>query len=143
MMRATDAPWHGRAAMVTLYELLGDDRILRLVDRFYAVMDSDPSLKLLRDLHPPDLTRPRERLYLFLVGWTGGPQTYTERFGHPMLRARHLPFPIGDDAAIQWMTCMSQALEETIDDVEARTAFEKALARMALHMRNREDPPAS
>lgn len=127
--------------MTTLYELLGDPIIRRITDRFYDLMDSDPAVKTLRAMHPADLARSREKLYLFLLGWTGGPQTYTETYGHPRLRARHLPFPIDDEAAIQWMSCMSQALTDEVADIEVREAFEKALARMAAHMRNKETPP--
>ena len=47
-------------------------------------------------LHPHTLDSSRDKLYWFLSGWLGGPSLYIERFGHPRLRARHLPFPIGE-----------------------------------------------
>ena len=45
----------------------------------------------------------------------GGPQYYTDRFGHPMLRARHLPQSIGGHTIgikerDQWLACMDQAM---------------------------------
>jgi hemoglobin len=66
-----------------------------LVDRFYDIMDAAPEAAGIRSLHPESLKTSREKLYLFLTGWTGGPPVYVERHGHPMLRAKHLPFPIG------------------------------------------------
>ena len=75
------------------YDLLGGDAtVRRLVDRFYDLMDSVPEHYVIRKLHPADLAGSREKLYLFLSGWLGGPQLYAEKFGHPMLRARHLPY---------------------------------------------------
>jgi hemoglobin len=88
-------------------------------------------------MHPADLSGSREKLYWFLSGWLGGPQHYVERRGHPRLRARHFPFAVDDDAAAQWMACMTAALAETVPDVELRDTLAGALARLALHMRNR------
>jgi len=80
---------------------------------------------------------------MFLCGWLGGPQLYVEKFGHPKLRARHLPFPIGSDEARQWMLCMRQAMAEVITDEGLRSALDKSLDDLAYHMRNRQDPPAA
>ena len=74
----------------------GEEGVRALVDRFYDLMDTLPEAAGIRAMHPRDLRMSREKLYLFLVGWLGGPPLYVERFGHPRLRARHLPFPIGD-----------------------------------------------
>ena len=82
----------------TPFELIGgEDAVRRLVDRFYDVMDTAPEAAGIRALHPPTLDLSREKLFLFLTGWMGGPPLYVERYGHPMLRARHLPFPIGEE----------------------------------------------
>ena len=76
----------------------------------------------------------------FLVGWMGGPPRYVERFGHPRLRARHLPFGIGGRGRHQWMGCMEQALEEVVPaDAQLRGFLAAALAQLADHMRNRPD----
>ena len=78
------------------YEILGGaDGLRALVDRFYDLMDELQEAETIRALHAPDLTEAREKLFLFLSGWTGGPSLYIEKYGHPRLRARHLPFPIG------------------------------------------------
>lgn len=99
----------------TFYELLGGEEngtanIRELVEKFYDIMDSDVRAAGVRAMHPADLTSAREKLFMFLTGWTGGPQLYIERYGHPMLRRRHLPFVIDESARDQWMFCMIQAM---------------------------------
>ena len=95
------------------YELIGGDTAVRaLVDRFYDLMDLEPAYAGIRALHPQDLQGSRDKLYWFLSGWLGGPSLYTERFGHPRLRARHLPYAIGIAERDQWMLCMIQAMRE-------------------------------
>lgn len=119
----------------------------RLVDRFYELMDTLPEAYELRLLHPGDLSGSADKLFWFLSGWLGGPQLYVERFGHPRLRARHLPFPIGERERDQWMLCMRQAMAETIEDAELRATLDKALWDLADFMRNQraanEQPPKS
>ena len=124
--------------MPTDYEILGGEPVLRaLVDRFYELMDTLPEAATIRAMHPDDLSAANEHLRLFLIGRLGGPQTYIERRGHPRLRMRHAPFEIGADEAAQWMLCMGQALDETIEDAEHRKALKGFLAGVAQHMRNR------
>ncbi len=122
----------------TLYDRLGDERIRRLVDRFYDHMESVPECAPIRAMHPADLAGSRDKLYWFLVGWAGGPPLYVERHGHPRLRARHLPFSIGDAEALQWMHCMRLALDEVVGEPHLRSLLEAALGRVAGHMRNQE-----
>ncbi|MGE5130347.1 MAG: group II truncated hemoglobin, partial [Sphingomonadaceae bacterium] len=98
----------------TPYELLGGDEVLRrLVERFYALMDSELEFYAVRKLHPADLAHSAEKLYMFLSGYLGGPPLYQERIGHPMLRARHLPFAIGKAERDAWLACMRRALDES------------------------------
>jgi hemoglobin len=97
----------------TAYEWVGGEGAVRaLVDRFYDLMDLEPAYAELRALHPTTLEGSRDKLFWFLCGWLGGPQHYVERFGHPRLRARHLPFPIGIKERDQWLQCMDQAMQE-------------------------------
>ena len=101
----------------TFFDLLGGeangiDNIRQLVETFYDIMDSDPKAAPIRAMHQPDLTSAREKLFMFLTGWTGGPQLYIERYGHPMLRKRHLPFPVDESARDQWMYCMIKAMHQ-------------------------------
>ena len=109
----------------------------RLVKRFYELMDTLPEAYGIRKLHQPDLSGAEDKLFMYLSGWLGGPQLYTEQYGHPRLRARHLPFPIGTDEAEQWMLCMRQAMAENIADEALRAGLDKALSDLALHMRNK------
>jgi hemoglobin len=95
------------------FELVGGEAVVRrLVDRFYDLMDLEPGYAALRAAHGPSLDAARDKLNWFLCGWLGGPQHYIERFGHPRLRARHLPFSIGILERDQWLLCMDQAMRE-------------------------------
>lgn len=114
----------------------GELAVRRLVDRFYDLMDSVPEAAELRALHPGSLDGSRDKLTWYLTGWLGGPQVYVERFGHPRLRARHLPFPIGVAVRDQWMACMRRALADTVADTELAAQLEITLDRLADHMRN-------
>jgi hemoglobin len=126
------------AAAQTPYALLGGDAAVRaLVDRFYDLMDLEPQYAELRALHAPDLAHAREKLYLFLSGWLGGPSLYIERHGHPMLRARHLPFPIGIRERDQWTACMEQAMVERSVEADLRGRLRQSFFQTADWMRNR------
>lgn len=123
----------------TIYEQIGgEEKIRRLVDRFYDLMDSREEAAVIRALHPADLSESREKLYLFLVGWTGGPPLYVQKHGHPRLRARHMPFPIGEQERDQWLWCMNQALGEIVEAPLLRQQLSLALGNLADFMRNRE-----
>ena len=100
------------------FDLIGGAQAVRsLVDRFYDLMDLEPGYAALRALHPSTLAGSRDKLHWFLCGWLGGPQHYVERFSHPRLRARHLPYAIGLAERDQWLGCMHQAMrEEGIDE---------------------------
>jgi hemoglobin len=118
----------------------GEPGVRRLVDRFYDLMDQLPEAGAIRALHPEALEGSRDKLAWFLVGWLGGPPLYIERFGHPRLRARHLPFPIAAAERDQWMHCMTRALADTVSDDELRRFLGDAFAQLADHMRNRPEP---
>lgn len=121
------------------YQLIGGDASVRaLIDRFYDLMDSVPEYHVIRKLHPADLKGSRDKLYWFLTGWLGGPPLYTDKFGHPMLRARHLPFAIGVKERDAWVACMTQAAQETIADENLRAWLLEQLYKTADWMRNRE-----
>lgn len=119
----------------------GEPAVRRLVSRFYELMDTLPEAYGIRKLHQPDLGSAEEKLYMYLCGWLGGPQLYVEKYGHPMLRARHLPFAIASNEAEQWMLCMRTAMAEVIEDDALRAGLDKALNDLALHMRNRNHLP--
>src|SRR6185436_20715210 len=127
----------------TPYQRLGGDaKVRELVERFYDLMELEPGYAHLRKVHGSSLESAREKLYFFLSGWLGGPSLYTDRYGHPMLRARHLPFAIGTTERDQWMACMAQAMEELGVDELLRLQLQGALFKTADWMRNRADPEA-
>jgi hemoglobin len=120
------------------YERIGGaEKVRDLVHNFYRIMDELPESYGIRKLHPASLQGSEEKLYKFLSGWMGGPQLYIEEYGHPMLRQRHLPFPIGDTERDQWLMCMKQALQESVQDAQLRDELIAAFAKVADHMRNR------
>ena len=116
----------------------GEEKIRSLVNRFYQLMDALPETYGIRKMHAADLRSANDKLFKFLSGWMGGPQLYTEQYGHPMLRRRHFPFAIGEAERDQWLLCMNQALDEVIEDVELRQELAAAFAKVADHMRNRD-----
>jgi hemoglobin len=119
------------------YERLGGALgVRKLVDRFYDLMSELPEARTVLAMHPEDLKSSREKLYMFLSGWLGGPPLFMERYGHPRLRARHLPFAVDDAARDAWMRCMSQALQEHVHEPLLLETLRGAFQRMADHMRN-------
>ena len=125
----------------TFFELLGGEEqgmetLRNLVETFYDIMDSDPKAQPIRAMHPADLTSAREKLFMFLTGWTGGPQLYIERYGHPMLRKRHLPFSVDESARDQWMYCMIKAMHQLKMDETLMTKLAEQLYGVADFMRN-------
>ncbi len=123
----------------TTYDKIGGDAaVARLCDRFYALMDSVPQFAELRAMHPEDLQSSRDKLYMFLSGWFGGPDLFVEKFGHPRLRARHMPFAIGVRERDQWVACMVLAMEEVGIEESVRTMLLQNFFNTADFMRNRE-----
>ncbi|AXG98828.1 globin [Deinococcus wulumuqiensis R12] len=121
----------------SLYDRIGPDALALLVHRFYARVARDPDLA---PIFPDDLTDTARKQLAFLTGFTGGPPLYHQLYGHPRLRARHLPFPITPRRARAWLACMNAALRETpgIAEADAQELY-LALSRVATHMVNAED----
>ncbi|MEW8691790.1 MAG: group II truncated hemoglobin [Candidatus Thiodiazotropha endolucinida] len=122
------------------YERIGGEAAVReLVDRFYNLMDRQQEAKKIRDLHAKSLKISREKLFLFLSGWLGGPDLYVQKYGHPRLRARHLPFSIGIEERDQWIYCMRKALSAMDLDAKLQEELNLAFFRAADFMRNRDE----
>lgn len=90
----------------------GIEGITALVDRFYAIMDTQPRARTIRDMHPEDLRRPRDKLARFLCGWLGGPRRYQARYGPIRIPAVHARFAIGEAERDAWLWCMQRAVAE-------------------------------
>jgi hemoglobin len=125
---------------LSLYELIGGEIGLRaLVERFYDLMDSSPEAAQIRALHAANLKQSREKLFMFLSGWSGGPSLYIEKYGHPRLRQRHMPFSIGELERDQWLWCMNKALDESQMDPQVIQHLKTRFAEVADFMRNRRE----
>ena len=122
----------------TLYSVIGGgERVREMVDRFYDLMELEPAYRELRAAHGDTLDQARDKLNWFLCGWLGGPQHYVERFGHPRLRARHLPFAIGIRERDQWLACMHQAMQELALDPRLIERLNESFFNTADWMRNK------
>ncbi len=122
---------------ISSYERIGSkEGLWKLVNTFYDNMERLPEARTIRDLHAKDLRSAREKLFMFLSGWLGGPDRYIAAFGHPGLRARHLPFPIGVAERDQWLMCMRKALDEMPIDAAFKAQLIMAFTQTANHMMN-------
>lgn len=124
---------------MTPYQALGGESAVRfLCSRFYLYMNELPEVKIIRNMHPQDLSTSEEKLFMFMSGWLGGPQLFVEKFGHPRLRARHLPFAIGEKERDQWLLCFQKALDDLNPVEPLKSDLYRSIARLADHMRNQQ-----
>ena len=129
-----------QAAGATPYDLIGGGtKVFALVERFYDRMDETPEYYAIRKLHPQSLGGWREKLKLFLAGWLGGPNLCIERFGHPKLRARHMPFAIGVNERDLWLACMFSAMDGIAVAEPLKTKLMESFFGTAGWMRNQEE----
>ncbi|WP_172455524.1 MULTISPECIES: globin [unclassified Paenibacillus] len=119
---------------ISLYEALGGDRSLRLiVESFYPKVQAHP---LLGPLFPEDINPVMEKQHMFLTQFFGGPTLFSDAFGHPMMRARHMPFEITPARAEAWLDCMNRALQEVGIEDELRQFVIERLSGPAHHFVN-------
>ncbi|HUC91566.1 MAG TPA: globin [Paenibacillus sp.] len=120
-----------------IYDAIGGaPAVRRLVEAFYPRVQAHP---LLSPLFPEDITPVMEKQYMFLTQFFGGPSLYSDRHGHPMMRARHLPFPITKERADAWLGCMRGALAESGLPEELQTLVLERLSGPAYHFINTGD----
>lgn len=121
----------------TPYEAIGGEPVVKAIaNSFYDIMASDPMARELYALHPQPLDRIRHVFFLYLMMWTGGPDDYQTQFGHPRLRARHLPYTVTPALKAQWMYCMNKAIFLHVADFTLATRLLGALDELATHMIN-------
>ena len=126
-----------KPSVETPFEWMGGEaRVKALTERFYDLMDLESGYATLRATHGSDLSGARAKLFWFLCGWLGGPQHYTDRFGHPRLRMRHMPFKIGETERDEWLACMAQAMAETGVPLELADQLRESFFKTADWMRN-------
>ncbi len=127
-------------AAPTPFEMVGGEaRVRELVDRFYDLMDLESEFTGIRALHPATLEGSRDKFFWFLCGWLGGPDLYVSRFGHPRLRARHMPYAIAGSERDQWLRCMAWAMEDVGLELALRERLLTSFFQTADWMRNRPD----
>jgi len=96
---------------MTPYQAAGElEGITKLVDEFYVKMDTLPEAKVIRSMHPEDLTESRRKLTYFLSGWLGGPRLFHQHYGPISIPVAHKRFPISFDERDAWLLCMQHAL---------------------------------
>ena len=128
---------------VSMFERIGGAPVIdRLVEAFYARMDSLSEAAAIRAMHDDDLGQTKRVLKRYFTEWTGGPALYSAERGHPRLRRRHMHVPIGNSARDAWLLCMEGALAETIADEGARGEILALLVKLADWMRNKVDGEA-
>lgn len=124
----------------TIYERIGGGTVLRkLAKVFYRNMDTLEEAQGIRKLHAKSLKISEKKLFMFLSGFFGGPNLYMEKYGHPKLRQRHLPFVIGKDEAEQWLDCMNRALEEVVLRKDLKQEMLQYFSQAAYHMVNQNN----
>lgn len=122
----------------TPYVLIGGEvAVGKLCDRFYELMDTVAQFAHLRSMHPADLKSSRDKLFMFLSGWFGGPDLFVQNFGHPKLRQRHMPFSIGETERDQWVACMVLAMEDIGVEASLREKLLGQFFNTADFMRNK------
>jgi hemoglobin len=121
----------------TPYALIGGEAaVYLLANRFYDIMQSAPEAKELYAIHPLPLDNIRQKFFEFLSGWLGGPALFEHKYGHPRLRARHMPFEVSEQLRDQWMFCMNTALDEVVDNTVLREGIRQSIGQLASHMIN-------
>ncbi|MEK4030890.1 MULTISPECIES: thiol management oxidoreductase [Bacillaceae] len=120
------------------FEYIGEKKLSELVDTFYLKVSQHPDLF---PIFPDDLTETARKQKQFLTQYLGGPPLYTEEHGHPMLRARHMPFPITPKRARAWLSCMQEAMDEVELHGDLRDFLYHRLELTANHMVNQPEGP--
>jgi hemoglobin len=126
----------------TLYARIGGEAGVRqLVTLFSDNMEVSAEAKHVLSLHPADLTSSRLKLFQYFSGWFGGPPLYTDLYGHPRLRARHIHVPVTIADRDAWLKCLYLALETMSLPSDVHQDLLEKIVPMADHMRNVEEEP--
>lgn len=117
----------------TIYDQLGEENLQQLVHKFYELVLENP---VLGPLFTTDMELVRAKQTAFLTQFLGGPPMYNQTFGRPMMRARHLPHKITEEAAIEWLSCMNTAIRTLDITDEFKKRLFNCFPRLAAHMVN-------
>lgn len=119
----------------TLFQRLGEENLKTLVDRFYDLVFQN---EVISHLFKTDKEVIKEKQRLFLTQFLGGPPLYSQQYGHPQLRARHLPHPITEEDAVVWLSCMSEAITSLTIDESIKDELFKRFIPTAMFMVNQQ-----
>ena len=120
--------------METLYSRIGSNGIKRLVDEFYNLIFNESTIAHLFKTGEESI---REKQYLFLTQFLGGPSLYSDVYGHPKMKMRHLPHAIGENEKDEWLRCMKLAIDKMDFDEILKEELYYCFPRVAEHMRNK------
>jgi hemoglobin len=101
-------PPQGIAPSKEIYARMGEENIFRMCADFYAQIETSS----IRGMFPADLPAASKKIAAFMVGLLGGPPLYRERYGEPMMRARHMKFAINEEARQEWLRCFNVVLTD-------------------------------
>lgn len=128
--------------VVTYFSRIGGTPAVdRLVEAFYARVNTEPQARMIRAMHADDLSETKNVLKRYLSEWMGGPALYSSERGHPRLRMRHIGFRIGEAERDAWLLCMHGALDEVVADPVLREELFRSFAKLADWMRNEPGNP--
>ncbi|MEZ4737643.1 MAG: hypothetical protein R3E79_61995 [Caldilineaceae bacterium] len=99
-------PPRGAAPSPEIYAAMGEANIFAMLEEFYRELAQSP----LRSMFPRDMVKASQKSAAFFVGLLGGPPLYHQRYGNPMMRARHRPFIIDEAARQEWLACFDRVL---------------------------------
>ena len=140
--RTAEAPVPENRPEASHFERIGGAASIdRLVEAFYARMDSLPGAAAIRSMHADDLSPMKDVLKRYLGEWLGGPPLYSKERGHPRLRMRHLHFKIGEAERDAWLLCMQGALQAEVANRPLRDELFEKFAKLADWMRNDPNNP--
>lgn len=119
-----------------IYAAMGQENITRMLEDFYAELEQSS----IRGMFPRDLRASAAKSALFFVGLLGGPPLYQQKYGNPMMRARHLVFPIHRAARDEWLACFERVLDRAVTNYrfppEHLEGFREFLRGFSLWMMN-------
>ncbi len=120
--------------MDTIYSKIGPERLRKLVDTFYDIVFFESSIA---HLFKNDKSQIRDKQFCFLTQFLGGPPLYNDVYGHPRMRARHLPHPIGNAEKEEWLRCMRKAIDSMQFEDGLGDVLYECFPQVAQHMVNR------
>lgn len=122
--------------MPNAYKELGEDKLYEMIDRFYGYVKEDPRIN---HLFPGDWEETAYKQKLFQTQFLGGPNVYIEKYGHPMMKMRHMPFRITPSARDAWLENMERAMNDVEIDEELKKYMMARYEMTANHMVNSDD----